>query len=127
MNKKEYAAYEEMAGTFFEREGINCISTMPPNCPECGEELVCCECPEHGTPNTEPYFSWSSCDCCHTSLGGNRQDSWGYHPESKQIFEYTICEDCVYYLEYGRLDDMTMLDIENSEDEDDCSEDTDEA
>ena len=26
--------------------------------------------------------------------------------------EYDICEDCVYFAEYGRLDDTTMMEVE---------------
>lgn len=26
--------------------------------------------------------------------------------------EYSICIDCEYYVTYGRLDDMTMMEIE---------------
>lgn len=61
----------------------------------------------------EPFFSWHACECCGSSLGGNRENCNGYNPTTKEIKEYEyICDDCIYYAEYGRLDDMTMQEIE---------------
>ena len=97
MNKQEYAEYEEAVSDFFEREGIQNLSAKSD---------------DNGT--IEPYFSWSSCDCCNTGLGGNRYDADAYNPTTKEIQEYRICEDCMYYAEYGRLDDQTMWGIEHS-------------
>ena len=35
--------------------------------------------------------------------------------EHNEILEYDkVCEDCIYYAEYGRLDDKTMSEIEKS-------------
>lgn len=31
--------------------------------------------------------------------------------------ELTVCDDCLYYVEYGHLDDMTMLEVESDEEE----------
>ena len=33
------------------------------------------------------------------------------------IEEYEVCQDCLYYAEYGELDDMTMMDMEEEEED----------
>ncbi len=49
---------------------------------------------DEGEP-TEPYFSWSWCELCNCSLGGNRYDCIALHTESTDILEYSVCEDCI--------------------------------
>ncbi len=119
MNKREYAQYEAAVKDFFEREGITNLSTGHIECPECGSAWEDDgKCPEGcGNRETfdEPYFSWSPCDCCATSLGGDREIATGYNPTTGEIQEYQICTNCAYYAEYGRLDDTTMLEVEGSE------------
>lgn len=96
MNKREYEEYEESVKDFFKKEGINCLSQMD--------------------MEVEPYFSSSYCEVCNRYFGGDRYDCSGYNPIIKQVQEdYEVCSDCLYYAEYGRLDDMTMGDIEQSE------------
>jgi hypothetical protein len=118
MNKREYAEYEAAVKDFFEAEGIANLTSGHIECPDCGSEWQDDgECPE-GCGNrdcfNEPFFSRSPCDCCGTSLGGDREHATGWNPTTKEIQEYTICTDCVYYAEYGRLDDTTMLEVEGS-------------
>ena len=95
MTTKEYARYEADVAGFFEREGVNNLS--------CEEDC-------------EPSFSWSPCDCCGSRLGGNLHHATGYNDKTKEIYEYDVCDDCVYYAEHGQLDDMTMLDMVEAED-----------
>lgn len=96
--KVAYAEYEAAVAAFFEREGLANLSTV-------SEEEGCCE----------PFFSWSRCDCCGTSLGGDRYKCNGFNPTTREVQEYsTVCGDCMYYAEYGRLDDTTMMEIEKS-------------
>jgi hypothetical protein len=96
MNKQEYAEYEASVAEFFESEGLANLSII-------SEE------------NSEPYFSWIPCDCCGRPEGGDRYDANGYNPTTKEVQDgYAICTDCMYYAEYGRLDDMTMYGIEDS-------------
>ena len=52
----------------------------------------------------DAFFSWRACDCCKRPLGGMRH----------KCGEYSICYDCIYFDAYGRLDDATMIAIENS-------------
>lgn len=92
MDKQEYRDYEARVKTFFQKEGIANLSAIP---------------------NNEPYFSHQPCECCKRNLGGDRIDANGYNPKTKEIYNYSICLDCEYYAEYGQLDDMTMLDIED--------------
>lgn len=48
----------------------------------------------------EPYFSWSSCDCCGSTLGGDRQDYIGFNSQEPDVeYEYSVCVDCMFSLE----------------------------
>lgn len=93
MTRADYAEYQRAVADFFEREGIANLSST----------------------SSESYFSWRPCQCCGTGLGGDREDANGYNPITKQVQSYEfICTDCIYFAEYGQLDDTTMLEIENS-------------
>jgi len=105
MNAKEYKEYQQDVDNFFKKEGITNLSTKYDE--ETGE-------------NEESFFSWYPCEVCGTHLGGDRHHCDGYNPTTKEVYNYTVCFDCVYYAEYGQLDDMTMLDIEKSEQEDEA-------
>lgn len=59
---------------------------------------------------SEGYFAWSQCDFCGSNLGGDREPAHAWI--DSVIHHFDICVDCVYYLEYGRLDDTTMAEIE---------------
>jgi len=120
MTSQDYKEYEAAVAAFFLREGIANLSPGCIVCPICGEDLhssgVCDEaCPGCGEDMeviNEPDFSWTACDCCGSSPGGDRSTASGYHPASGECFEYSVCQDCVYYSTYGQLDDMTMMDME---------------
>lgn len=52
----------------------------------------------------ESHFSWSPCDVCGDTSGGQRHTCLG------TLFgAVSACDGCIYYAEYGRLDDTTML------------------
>ena len=77
---------------------------------ECTNENHSHDC--NGDYTAEPYFSWRRCDCCGSTLGGNREDCIGYNPTTGKVQgDYSVCVDCIYYNEYGTLDDMTMMDM----------------
>ena len=98
MTKQEYSDYQEYVASFFRDEHITNLSTI--NDIE-GDTL-------------DPSFSWQPCDCCGSSLGGDRYKCNGWNDQLRAIQDYDhVCPDCVYYAEYGRLDDMTMMDIED--------------
>lgn len=58
-------------------------------------------------------FSASSCELCGNPLGGER------HPvaivdighDTEPVY-YAACSDCMYFVEYGQLDDESMMEIE---------------
>jgi len=51
----------------------------------------------------EPYFSWSGCDLCDSSLGGN-MEPWHGVDENNEIMHFEhACTDCVVYLANGDL------------------------
>jgi len=124
--KADYEEYRRRVTEFFEKEEIENLSGGRVTCERCRTELnrdgdypTCAnaECPAFGEPLIgEPFFSWRACDCCRRPLGGSREDATGYNRKEKRIQEYVICEDCIYFAAYGRLDDMTMLTIEDSKD-----------
>lgn len=58
---------------------------------------------------------YHACECCGRPEGGNREHATGWNPTTEEIQEYTACSDCIYYAEYGKLDDMTMLDVSSDD------------
>ena len=118
MNKIEYADYQQAVDDFMERETLAHRTSGHLVCPNCKAEWDdsdhCPTCGQNRESFDEPYFSWSACDCCGSQLGGDREHATGYDQTTGEIREYSICSDCVYYTEYGRLDDMTMMEVESS-------------
>ncbi len=98
-NAMEYAQYESDVATFIAREQLSYLST--------GTDWI----PKDQGGNVDPWFSWTPCECCGSTLGGNREYLFTRN-ENDTIVHFEICEDCVYYLNYGRLDDMTMQRIQ---------------
>ncbi len=98
MTKQEYAAYQATVAEFFSH-GLNNLSAKSD---------------DNGT--MEPFFSWHPCQCCGDPLGGDRYECDGYNGRTKEVEKYEyICTDCMYYAEYGQLDDTTMWEIEHSD------------
>ena len=98
-------------------EGMRALSSGPcPGCADCGLE----DCHDMDTPEYESVgeasFSWYPCHICGRHLGGDRHpahyilDCEKERRENK-IDHISICVDCVYFMEYGQLDDMTMMDM----------------
>jgi len=102
--KEQYEQYKADVSQFLSDEGLSFLST---SC----HDYDSCEAGDEGHDwrecHGEPWFSWSPCECCGCTLGGTRQY---LHARDRQdeLVQFTICEDCVYYIEYGRLDDQTM-------------------
>lgn len=91
MTKHEYEQYQKAVADFFEREGIRNLSS---------------------DSEVETFFSWKRCDCCLRPEAGDRAFASGYNPKTEEVQdEYEVCFDCVYYAEYGQLDDDTMWEI----------------
>lgn len=92
MTKVEYKEYQERVAEFIGRENIHFYTTT----------------------GDEAYFSHYPCECCDMPLGGLRTRLTAVYRPTGETLEFTICTDCEYYLEYGRLDDMTMLEMERN-------------
>ena len=95
-NMKDYAEFASRFKEFMEEEGITNLNHI----------------------DDEPHYSNFPCDCCQRLLAGNRYGAAGYNPETKEVQEYNICPDCLYFATYGRLDDETMLRVMDSIDPD---------
>ena len=121
MTKDQYKKYQDKVEDFFIKEGINNLSAGIQKCPSCYfdftqdglPDTVECGCGDTKQSLEEPYFTYRACDCCGTRLAGDRQMASGYNPIMDEVFEYEVCQDCLYYAEYGTLDDMTMMDMED--------------
>jgi hypothetical protein len=106
MTTTQYAEYEAAVNRFLT------LNKVKPGCYGPAEHEV------------EPYFSWAPCECCGSYLGGNRERyHFAYECDRNKgkgfeagvtVFEAEICSDCVYYLAYGQLDDMTMMDMDKA-------------
>ncbi len=100
-NAKQYAEYVAAVKEFIELEQLTFLSTS---------------CDEDGTPedeggNIDPWFSWSPCEMCGSHLGGDREYLRARALDD-EIVTFEICEDCVYFVNYGRLDDETMMRVD---------------
>lgn len=94
MNRSEYNLFQERFSEFCENNGNRS-----------GFSLAI---------DSDPHFSWKPCECCGSSLGGNRYDVDYFSELTDSVESATICGNCLYYSCYGRLDDMTMQEIDNS-------------
>jgi hypothetical protein len=110
MNKQQYTEYEERVAFYL--KGMKGVSTGP--CSGCD---ICCK--EYGLTEggseevtVEPWFSWSPCEICNDPIGGNREYWHGIIANDRQIVHGSCCEDCIYYINFGRLDDTTMQEID---------------
>ncbi len=65
-----------------------------------------------GTAAGEGEFSWSPCEICSRYLGGTRYPA--HYLASGELVHLRVCADCLYYLEYGQLDDETMSRLEDA-------------
>ena len=91
MTKAEYFRYVQNVTEFLRSEGITNLSTMGEN-----------------------YFSWFPCECCKRPQAGVQFNATCFNHSTNEIFSYSICVDCIYFIEFGKLDDQTMLDIQKS-------------
>jgi hypothetical protein len=104
MTKEEYARYTQTINKFIVNEGLSFLST---GCTPYGEP----EGEQEDNQDGEPWFSWHPCEMCGCHLGGNREYLFG-RDVNNEVQQFTICEDCAYYVNYGRLDDTTMARVE---------------
>ncbi len=102
MTKQEYTEYQESF-----KNGSKGFAAW-----SSGFYLDCQDCynNEHNILN-EGHFSSQACEICGSRLGGDRFAAHALD-DNNEIIHFEICTDCVYYMEYGQLDDMTMLGVE---------------
>jgi len=120
MNHADYLKYQADVADFYRREGITHLTACaPPVCEACGGEWdrdveFCMRCGESSESQRAPWFSKTCCDCCGTSIDGDREHAVGFDVKNpvSLIKMYTICSDCAYYTENGRLDDLTVQGVE---------------
>ena len=55
----------------------------------------------HCEPEDEGSFSWSQCDACGSSLGGDRYAAHGFLKGTREIIHLDVCVDCLLYLANG--------------------------
>jgi hypothetical protein len=62
----------------------------------------CGDCPEEQNEDVgdEGFFSWQSCDCCGSHLGGDRFAAHGIDSGGNGI-HLDICVDCLVYIANG--------------------------
>ena len=107
MTLQKYREYQERVDHYL--SGLIHVSTGPcPNCADCGlEDVEDMNCEKYELAG-EGGFSWSPCEICNSPLGGNRYPVHAVNPDDDSVVHMTGCANCVYFLEYGRLDDLTM-------------------
>ena len=100
-DKEDYEEYKRRVHQFLEH---NLITTLNPVFDEETGEW-------HGSE-----FSWTPCECCGRALGGERVEADAYSQIRDEIVgPFEVCYDCIHFLEYEQLDDLTMLDVEKNE------------
>lgn len=91
MTKQAYDTYQKSVAKFLDSNNVK------PGCHSANGEC-------------ESFFSWRSCECCGNTKGGTREE-YSFATNNGGIFVAEICLDCIQYLTYGKLDDTTMLEI----------------
>jgi hypothetical protein len=116
LKKLRDTLHEESSGDrFVEAVAANCagLELVSPgicsSCDECQsafgmdeEELAAAY--SNGEVCDEGSFSKSSCDCCGSSLGGDRYAAHGIDKvgvPNAQIIHFDICSDCLFYIANG--------------------------
>lgn len=85
----------------FERgtEGLRAFSVGAcPGCSTCGLDDEPTE--EEREVADESYFSWSDCDTCGSSLGGDRHPAH-YLNEENEVEHLDVCTDCLMFAANG--------------------------
>ncbi len=88
MTPEEYTAFQAAFNEFMTREGIHSLSPIS----------------DVNSGEWDTSFSWYRCDCCRSTLGGDRHKCESYVAETKSVETFSVCTDCVYYAAYGYLE-----------------------
>jgi hypothetical protein len=82
------------------------------NCDDCNGKGRTCDCPDCADYDPEAgdegSFSWSDCDTCNQSLGGDRHAAHGLintKPRTKRttLIHLSVCTDCLLFIANGDL------------------------
>lgn len=102
MTTSEYGDYEARVAAFFQKEGLNCLSRQQSD--------------DKDEESSEPVYHSTPCDVCGDRHAGDRVTMSGFNPTTKEIQDcYSVCCDCEYYIAWGQLDDMTMMEMIGTE------------
>lgn len=106
MTKAEYEEYKDAV-----ERGLKGLTAASSGCAHshCSD----CECDAKDGDEChmgEPWFSWRACEVCGSTLGGDRQAVHALDANNEMV-HMNACVDCVYFIEYGCLDDTTMAEI----------------
>jgi hypothetical protein len=91
-----------------ELEGVHFFSVGAcPGCPTCFEHAEDADNPseEEYDLASESHFSWSRCDSCGSTLGGDRHPAHGIIADSEEqarqddhtIEHFEVCSDCLFF------------------------------
>ena len=69
---------------------------------------TCDKCDECKNEIDEGHFSWTSCDTCGSSLGGDRFAAHYIDPTDceRQLNHIEVCVDCLQYIANGELPEI---------------------
>ncbi len=91
-------------------QGLEAITTGPcPGCETCRKDYdyptmeALAEAWTTGDLDSEPHFSWSACDLCGSTLGGDREVWHAIDKNGEIIHGDNACTDCVMYLANGDI------------------------
>ena len=94
-DQHHYESYKAEFAAFMANEGLSNLTSDSDNADE---------------------FSTYPCDVCGERRGGQRCQATGYAPGPDHrlpvVNEYTVCVDCMLFAEYGKIDDMSMMDLD---------------
>lgn len=71
-----------------------------PTCDDCGlGDVETMDDPRYESAG-EPHFSWSDCEACGSSLGGDRHPAHGVASPlvGGELIHLNICTDCLFFL-----------------------------
>ncbi len=109
MTRIEYAEYE--LAYAWGVTGLSAVSSGAcSGCNECCDDYDYNDGTEEFQITPEAWFAKSPCEACGTRWAGNRFPLHGVNDDNS-IVHLDVCDDCVYYSEYGRLDDQTMEEL----------------
>jgi hypothetical protein len=95
MTKQEYAEYERRVAEFSRLNDIKIVSQK-----------------YDGEYPVKNEFDYRKCECCGRDENAGERFTMVAISNTNVTYEFEFCVDCMYYAEYGQLDDMTMLDME---------------